>query len=130
MSRMWRWRGRRTGLTVAPAVHLWYTLVDLDGLTETGLRIWRCDVTVELSKVLPQLEAAQMDVTIRVSAKLNVTQVAARRKVNVFLLNQIGTGLGGETPTLAIHDDRVCWRVPVILAISPKGRLGQAGNQS
>lgn len=85
-------------------------------------------MTVELSKVLPQLEAAQMDVTIRVSAKLNVTQVAARRKVNVFVLNQIGTGLGGETPTLAIYNDRVCWRVPVILALSPKGRLGQVGH--
>ena len=59
----------------------------------------------------------QVDVTIRVSAKPNVTQVTARRKVNVFVLNEIGTGLGGETPTLAIYNDRVCWRVPVILAL-------------
>ena len=69
----------------------------------------------------------QVDVTIRVSAKAKVTQVAARRKVNVFVLNQIGTGLGGETPTLAIYNDRVCWRVPVILALSPKGQIGQVG---
>ena len=59
----------------------------------------------------------RVDVTIRVSAKLNVTQVAARRKVNVFVLNKIGTGLGGDTPTLVIYNDRVCWRVPVILAL-------------
>jgi hypothetical protein len=84
-------------------------------------------MTVELSKVLPQVEAAQVDVTIHVSTKLNVTQVAARRKVNVFVLNEIGTGLGGDTPTLVINNDRLCWRVPVILALSPKGRLGQVG---
>lgn len=84
-------------------------------------------MTVELSEVLPQVEAAQVDVTIHVSTKLNVTQVAARRKVNVFVLNEIGTGLGGDTPTLVIQNERLCWRVPVILAPSPKGRLGQVG---
>ena len=85
-------------------------------------------MTVELSEVLPQLEAAEVDVTIRVSAKLNVTKVAARRKVNVFVLNEIGTGLGGDTPTLIIYNDRLCWRVPVVLALPPKGRLGQVGH--
>ncbi len=63
----------------------------------------------------------------RVSAKLNVTQVAARRKVNVFVLREIGTGLGSDTPSLVVHNDQLCWRVPVILALSPKGRLGQVG---
>ena len=85
------------------------------------------DMTVELGKVLPQVEAATVDITIHVSARLNVTQVAARRKVNVFVLREIGTGLGGETPSLVVHNDRLCWRVPVILALSPKGRLGQVG---
>ena len=84
-------------------------------------------MTVELSEVLPQVEAAQVDVTIHVSTKLNVTQVAARRKVNVFVLNEIGTGLGGDMPTLVVQNERLCWRVPVILSLSPKGRLGQVG---
>ena len=84
-------------------------------------------MVVELGQVLPQVEAAQVDVTVHVSATLNITQVAARRKVNVFALNEIGTGLGGDTPTLVIHHDRICWRVPVILALPPKGRLGQVG---
>lgn len=81
----------------------------------------------ELGVELPQGEAAQVDITVHVSAKLNVTQIGARRKVNVFVLNEIGTGLGGDTPMLVFHDGRVCWRVPVILALSPKGRLGQVG---
>lgn len=82
---------------------------------------------VDLNDVLPQIESTQVDITIHVSSKLNVTKVAARRKVNVFVLNEIGTGLGGETPRLAVESDRLCWRVPVILAIPPKGRLGQVG---
>jgi len=84
-------------------------------------------MTVELDQILPQLEAAQIDITIRVSTRLNVTQVAARRKVNVFVLNEIGTGLGGDTPTLVLYQERLCWRVPVILALPPRGRLGQVG---
>jgi len=52
------------------------------GKRKPACGIWRCDVTVELSEMLPQLEATQVDITIRVSAKLNVTKVAARRKVN------------------------------------------------
>ena len=67
-----------------------------------------------------------MSPCIRISAKLN--KVAARRKVNVFVLNEIGTGLGGDTPTLVIYNGRACWRVPVILALPPKGRLGQVGH--
>jgi hypothetical protein len=84
-------------------------------------------VAVELDKVLPQVEASQVDVTVHISAKLNVTRVAARRKINVFVLNKIGTGLGGDTPILVIDNDRLCWRVPVILALPPQGRLGQVG---
>lgn len=84
-------------------------------------------MVVELTEVLPQVPTAQVDVTVHVSASLNVTSIAARRKINVFVLNEIGTGLGGDTPTLVVHNDRLCWRVPVILALPPKGRLGQVG---
>jgi hypothetical protein len=84
-------------------------------------------MVVELKEVLPQLEAAQLDVTIHVSTRLNITQTVARRKVNVFVLNEIGTGLGGDKPMLILYNDRLCWRVPVILALPPRGRLGQVG---
>ena len=84
-------------------------------------------MVVELSEVLPQVKGAQVDVTVRVSASLNITATAARRKVNVFLLDEAGTGLGGDAPTLVIHNDRLCWRVPVILAMAPCGPLGQVG---
>jgi len=84
-------------------------------------------MAIELNQALPQIQAAQVEISVHVSATLNVTPVAARRKVNVFLLNQIGTGLGGDDPTLVIDNDRLCWRVAVILALAPRGRLGQVG---
>lgn len=84
-------------------------------------------MAVELQHVMPQLRSAQVDINIRVSATLNITPFVARRKVNVLLLNQVGTGLGGGTPALVVENDRLCWRVPVFLALPPQGRLGQVG---
>ena len=63
----------------------------------------------------------------RTSTQCNITQARARRKVNVFVLSEIGTGLGGDTPVLVVDKDRQCWRVPIILALPTLGRLGQVG---
>ncbi|MBN1876596.1 MAG: hypothetical protein JXA33_20390 [Anaerolineae bacterium] len=82
---------------------------------------------VTLNEMLPQLESTQVDITIHISTKLNVTQASARRKVNVFVLSEIGTGLGGGDPTLAVDKERLCWRVPIILALPTVGNLGQVG---
>lgn len=84
-------------------------------------------MAVNIQDLLPSLEAAQININVSVSAKINLTATAARRKVNVFLLNEVSTGLGGDTPSLVASNDRVCWRVPVILALPAQGRLGQVG---
>jgi hypothetical protein len=84
-------------------------------------------MAVELHDLLPQFESAQVNIQINVSAKINLTATIARRKVNVFLLNEVSTGLGGDAPDLIVQNDRVCWRVPVILALPSRGRLGQVG---
>ena len=78
--------------------------------------------------MLPQIEASQVEITIHVSTKLNVTQESARRKVNVFVLSEIGTGLGGDMPMLIIAGERLCWRVPISLALPNTGPLGQVGH--
>jgi len=83
--------------------------------------------TIELTDVVPKVAGARIDVTVQVSASLNITATAARRKANVFLLDQVGTGLGGGDPMLIVLQDRLCWRVPVMLALSPRGLLGQVG---
>ena len=84
-------------------------------------------MAVEIENLVPQFESAQININISVSAKMNLTALVARRKVNVFLLNEVSTGLGGDQPSLLVANDRVCWRVPVVLALSTRGRLGQVG---
>lgn len=71
---------------------------------------------------------AQVDIQIHVSATLNVTSFVARQKVNVLLLDKIGTGLVAEEPTLVAGGKRLCWRVPVVLALPGRGRVGQIGS--
>lgn len=76
---------------------------------------------------LTSLQNAELDVTIHVKSKINVTPFTARQKVNVFLLDKVGTGLLAESPVLVAVDGRLCWRVPVVLSLPGRGRLGQVG---
>ena len=77
--------------------------------------------------MLAQLQAAQVDINVHVTAKINVTPFVARQKVNVLLLDKAGTGLLSESPELATSRGRLYWRVPVALALPGRGRLGQVG---
>lgn len=43
------------------------------------------------------------------------------------MLDKVGTGLLAETPKLVAADGRLSWRVPVILALPGRGRLGEVG---
>ncbi len=84
-------------------------------------------MSTTLKNILPQSQTAQVDLNIQVSAQLNVTPFVARQKVNHLLVSQASTGLGGETPELAVANNRLCWRVPISLALPARGRLGQVG---
>jgi hypothetical protein len=77
--------------------------------------------------MLAKLQAAQVDINVHVTATINVTPFVARQKVNVLLLDKVGTGLLSETPDLAVSTGRLYWRVPVALALPGRGRLGQVG---
>ncbi len=61
-------------------------------------------------------------------AKVNVTPFIARQKVNVLVLDKAGAGLLSGAPELAIIGGRLCWRVPMALALPGRGRLGQVGS--
>ena len=78
--------------------------------------------------LLAQLQAAQVDIDVHVTAKVNVTPFVARQKVNVLLLDKAGTGLLSGAPELATIGRRLCWRVPVTLALPGRGQLGQVGS--
>ena len=43
--------------------------------------------------MLARLQATQVDINVHVTATINVTAFVARQKVNVLLLDKMGTGL-------------------------------------
>jgi hypothetical protein len=77
---------------------------------------------------IAQLHHAEVDVTVHVKARINVTAFVARQKVNVWLLDKVGTGLLSEKPSLVAANGRLYWRVPVVLSLPGHGRLGQVGS--
>lgn len=82
-------------------------------------------MSVELERVvLP--EYADVKIEVSVSARINVTDVAAQRKVNRLLLDLVGTQLYGERPSL-VAGERLVWRVPVWLGLPTVGPIGQLG---
>jgi hypothetical protein len=84
-------------------------------------------MAVELQNVLPQLASAQFNITVNVTATLNITAYTAKRKVNALVLNRVGTGLFGDEPSLIVTDKSIVWRVPICVSTASRGRLGQAG---
>ena len=71
-------------------------------------------------------QASQLEVDIHLSAPLRVTAAEARKRVSKLVISEIGNLLYGGEPTLTIAD-RICWRVPVLLAFPDSGVVGQAG---
>ncbi len=51
----------------------------------------------------------------------------ARRKVSVFVGNQIADLMSGENPDLIWQKNEAYWRVPVVLSSISLGRTGQVG---
>jgi hypothetical protein len=84
-------------------------------------------MSVELQNVLPKLTSAQVNISVNVTATLNITAYTAKRKVNALVLNRVGTGLFGDEPSLVVTDKSICWRVPVFVSTVARGRLGQVG---
>jgi hypothetical protein len=70
--------------------------------------------------------SGRVEVTINLSADVHVTATMARRRVSRLVVSEIGNMLYGGEPSLAIGE-RICWRVPVILAYPDAGPVGQAG---
>jgi hypothetical protein len=81
-------------------------------------------VTIETVKPPSQ---GRMDVQLRLTANIQETAEAARRRVSVYVGNEIADLLYGEEPTLVINAAGVFWRVPVVLSSRSWGRIGQVG---
>jgi hypothetical protein len=75
---------------------------------------------------LPMPAESNLDISIRVTQPLNVTSFTARQKVTQYVMAQLSTQLGADTPELSVGE-RVYWTVPVIFTLPGKGVLGRVG---
>lgn len=71
-------------------------------------------------------EAAEVRLHLEVTAKLNVTDEVARRRVTAFVIRKVGNLLGTDRPYLMIND-RWYWVVPVVLTFPEVGPVGRVG---
>jgi hypothetical protein len=67
-----------------------------------------------------------LDINIRVTQPLNVTAFSAQQRVTQYVMQQLSTQLGGDTPDLTVGD-RVYWSVPIVFTLPGKGVLGRVG---
>jgi predicted DNA-binding antitoxin AbrB/MazE fold protein len=58
--------------------------------------------------------------------RVRIPAVVARRKVNVFVGNEISYLMGGRDPELVVGDP-IVWRVPVVLTFPSHGAVGTVG---
>jgi hypothetical protein len=71
-------------------------------------------------------ESAEVRLHLDVSARLNVTDTVARRRVTAFVIQKVGNLLGTDRPYLAVND-RWYWVVPVVLTFPEVGPVGRVG---
>jgi hypothetical protein len=80
---------------------------------------------LEMTEVTLPAQAA-VKIELSITATINITDVTAQRKVSKLLLDEVGTQLYGERPSL-VAGQRLLWRVPVWLGLPTLGPVGQLG---
>lgn len=83
-------------------------------------------MAVTLETITPP-QSGPLNIEIKLTANIQVTPETARRRVGVFVGNEIADLLHGDTPDLVLREDGVYWRVPVVLSSRSLGRIGQVG---
>ena len=68
----------------------------------------------------------RLDITVTVSASIEVDAVTAQRTATAWLISEVGNLLIGDTPSLVIGQ-RTAWRVPALLTSPTRGVIGQVG---
>jgi hypothetical protein len=75
---------------------------------------------------MPLPTESTLDISIRVTQPLNVTAFSARQRVTQYVMQELSTQFGGDTPELTVAE-RVYWSVPVVFTLPGKGVLGRVG---
>lgn len=71
-------------------------------------------------------EHGEVQIKLERTFTLNVSAEQARRQVNRWLLLEVSTMIGAETPTLVLGD-QVAWRVPAVFTAPHVGHVGVVG---
>lgn len=58
---------------------------------------------------------------------VNITGFTARQKASGYVGDRISHLMGGDEPTLMLTEQRLVWRVPIILTSPSRGNLGTVG---
>src|SRR2546425_10987944 len=75
---------------------------------------------------MPLPTESTLDINIRVTQPLNITAFSARQRVTQYVMHELSTQLGSDTPELTVGE-RVYWSVPVVFTLPGKGVLGRVG---
>ncbi len=103
-------------------------------MAKTAFPAYRVPKTVDavyVNGVLHPLERLDLVERQRITLhilppRVHVPAVVARRKVNVFVCNEISYLMGSGTPEL-VGGERTVWRVPVLLTFPRHGAVGTVG---
>jgi hypothetical protein len=75
---------------------------------------------------MPLPTESTLEVNIKVTQSLNISSFSARQKVTQYVMQELSTQFGGDTPDLTIGE-RVYWSVPVVFSLPRTGVLGRVG---
>jgi len=75
---------------------------------------------------IPLPSESTLEINIHVTQPLNVTSFSAQQRVTQYVMHELSTQLGGDTPELTVGE-RVYWSVPVVFTLPGKGLLGRVG---
>lgn len=75
---------------------------------------------------MPLPKDSVLDIHIHVTQPLNVTAYSARQRVTQYVMQQLSTQFGADSPDLTVGE-RVYWSVPVVFTLPGKGTLGRVG---
>jgi hypothetical protein len=71
-------------------------------------------------------KTGRLAIDIKVTADVNVSAYAARKKVDALILSNVSYMMHAREAPFIIGD-RICWRVLVILSLAKRGDVGEVG---
>lgn len=74
------------------------------------------------------LDEAQLQLEVKISAKLGITAEQAKRKLTRFFMDEVSLFISPQAPLLVLTDqEAIFWRFPIVFSMGKHGQLGQVG---